>query len=62
MIRYEISEMIAASPERIFPYLSEGDRYLSWMAVSAVEAVPPDRRGLGSRWRMETKEGHSWSR
>ena len=57
MIRYEISEMIAASPERIFPYLSEGDRYLLWMAVSAVEAVPPDRRGLGSRWRMETKEG-----
>ena len=57
MISYEISEVMKASPERIFPYLSSVDRYSLWMALKSVKVVTPEIQGLGLRWRSRTKEG-----
>lgn len=56
MISYEISEVMKASPERIFPYLSSVDQYSRWMAVKSAEVVTPEIQGLGLRWMSRTKE------
>jgi len=57
MISYEISEVMKASPERIFPYLSSVDRYSLWMALKSAEVVTPEIQGRGLRWLSHMKEG-----
>lgn len=57
MISYEISEVMKASPERIFPYLASVDRYSLWMGINSAEVVTPEIQGRGLRWRSSIREG-----
>ena len=57
MITYEISEVMKASPEQIFPYLSSVDQYSRWMNLNSAEVVTPEIQGRGLRWHSRTREG-----
>lgn len=57
IISYEISEVMKARPERIFPYLSSVELYPLWMAVKSAEPVTPEIEGRGMRWLSHLREG-----
>lgn len=52
MHRNEHSVEISAAPEKIFPYLVEGERRLEWMGVlRESEKLTEGPPAVGSRWR-----------